>query len=68
METVIVVMKMKVNYFQILKNSSLFTFSISCLFTTGDCDSDSHCLPWLKCGTDNCGSSRDSGLDCCYHP
>ena len=41
----------------------------------GDCDKDSHCLDGLKCGSDNCPSSRtfgstewDYGDDCCYKP
>ena len=36
----------------------------------GDCDSDADCLDGLKCGTDNCPSTRssdwDSSDDCCY--
>ena len=40
----------------------------------GDCDDDSHCLPGLKCGQDNCwldfriqnGFNWDFQADCCY--
>merc|ERR1712228_371551 len=32
----------------------------------GDCDNDSHCLPGLVCGKDNCvGSAFKSTDDCC---
>ena len=40
----------------------------------GDCDDDSHCMPGLKCGRDNCwsdfriqnGFNWDFQADCCY--
>ena len=40
--------------------------SYKCDIGEGDCDSDSDCLPWLKCGKDNCfGPGFDDTDDCC---
>ena len=45
-----------------------------CGIGMGDCDDDSHCIPGLKCGRDNCwsdfrignGFNWDFLADCCY--
>ena len=54
--------------------SSFSTYHGCCTDTTpcgrgdGDCDLDSHCRGYLKCGTDNCEQKTGSypeGYDCC---
>lgn len=44
-----------------------------CIAGGGDCDRDSDCVGFFKCGNNNCrddysvdGSNRSSNADCCY--
>ena len=46
---------------------SCCTSTNQCNIGEGDCDKDSHCLPGLKCGKDNCiGDGFDKTDDCCF--
>ena len=44
----------------------------TCLFLSGDCDTDADCFDGLKCGFHNCPikyrPSFDATDDCCYNP
>jgi hypothetical protein len=50
-----------------LKKWSCCSITNQCGENEGDCDSDTHCLNDLKCGTENCVGPHFNPLaDCCF--
>ena len=44
------------------------SFENPCGVAEGDCDSDSDCLGYFTCGTNNCSPFFPNDADCCQYP